>query len=306
MYFSKIRVTALLIMVFANASLAVAGTVLTFADNTSPSTSFPISPYNISHPGGFHHSTAMGVGAEFRMIDPSGNEGGGLPQLPGRDVYFGGEQWMFDNTGFMNGVAGTPGNNGATVTGEAPGFGVSSAPVSGSNPTISQKTFAAGAAFDFLAPTTTSLAGVTYGAAAIDLNLVSSELLVRFPVLELQWGNSWSPLGAADNDSSGSGDGVTFFGSIFNVASCGSGCTSFDYRLFAEETWDDIAAGLPGAGDAPDEDPLSIGFGGGGGWTFQWEVVGSGVQIVPIPAGIWLFGSGLLALAGISRRKKAA
>ena len=30
------------------------------------------------------------------------------------------------------------------------------------------------------------------------------------------------------------------------------------------------------------------------------------VQVVPVPAAVWLFGSGLLGLAGIARRKKAA
>ncbi len=30
------------------------------------------------------------------------------------------------------------------------------------------------------------------------------------------------------------------------------------------------------------------------------------VQVVPVPAAVWLFGSGLLGLAGITRRKKAA
>jgi hypothetical protein len=30
------------------------------------------------------------------------------------------------------------------------------------------------------------------------------------------------------------------------------------------------------------------------------------VRIVPVPAGVWLFGSGLLGLIGISRRKKSA
>ena len=53
----------------------------------------------------------------------------------------------------------------------------------------------------------------------------------------------------------------------------------------------------------------------GGEWNF--EALGSGglvsnlnnfylIQAVPVPAAVWLFGSGLLGLVGMARRKKAA
>jgi len=39
---------------------------------------------------------------------------------------------------------------------------------------------------------------------------------------------------------------------------------------------------------------------------FAWAVHEGDVGAVPVPAAVWLFGSGLLALVGIARRKKAA
>ncbi len=47
---------------------------------------------------------------------------------------------------------------------------------------------------------------------------------------------------------------------------------------------------------------FAIQVSGGG---FNLETVAMEVQTVPIPAAVWLFGSGLLGLVGIARRKKA-
>jgi len=43
-------------------------------------------------------------------------------------------------------------------------------------------------------------------------------------------------------------------------------------------------------------------FGGGGGWMLAEN---SDLFTVPLPAAVWLFGSGLIGLIGIARRKKA-
>jgi len=51
--------------------------------------------------------------------------------------------------------------------------------------------------------------------------------------------------------------------------------------------------------------------GGGQSWTSKvnslkvWAVHDGDISAVPVPAAIWLFGSGLIGLAGIARRKKA-
>jgi len=72
-----------------------------------------------------------------------------------------------------------------------------------------------------------------------------------------------------------------------------------------------LATGVPGFITAPGGvfDPNAIGnyqfaiqVSGGG---FNLETVAMEVQTVPIPAAVWLFGSGLLGLVGIARRKKA-
>jgi hypothetical protein len=38
---------------------------------------------------------------------------------------------------------------------------------------------------------------------------------------------------------------------------------------------------------------------------YSWAVHAGNVSPVPVPAAVWLFGSGLLGLIGIARRKKA-
>ena len=57
----------------------------------------------------------------------------------------------------------------------------------------------------------------------------------------------------------------------------------------------------------------SYGFNGAG-WIMATDVTGARVDIhgeitrapvVPIPAAVWLFGTGLLGLIGVARRKKA-
>ena len=71
-------------------------------------------------------------------------------------------------------------------------------------------------------------------------------------------------------------------------------------------------------------DNFILGLNDGSGWISDSAVVSLGanaysvtfgtganvievdVQIVPVPAAVWLFGSGLLGLVGIARRKKAA
>jgi len=69
------------------------------------------------------------------------------------------------------------------------------------------------------------------------------------------------------------------------------------------------AAALYGGGSIPGGIILSdSGFGGS--FDIDWSNTGSGVAdvapaAVPLPAAVWLFGSGLLGLVGMARRKKA-
>ena len=38
---------------------------------------------------------------------------------------------------------------------------------------------------------------------------------------------------------------------------------------------------------------------------YAWAVQSGDISAVPVPAAVWLFGSGLIGLAGFDRRKKA-
>jgi hypothetical protein len=264
---------------------AHASLVLTFTDSTA-----------VAAKPGACSGIAWTAGAEFRMCDPTGTQlGFGAPLQ--RNAIFGGETYSFNDTNLMTGVTGTPGNVGTTIAGTS-SFPGSAAPMANTNPSWQQNVFFGGPAFNLLAPITGSLASAAYGPGTYVGGVPTTGTNVPFifvPVLEAQWGGTWFPLGA----SSG---GVTFIADISNVMTVGS-TTTFDFHLFANECIDgEMAAGCSAGGGG--EDPGNVGFSG---WTFQWHQQGSGVYTapVPIPAAVWLFGSGLLGLVSLARRKKA-
>lgn len=51
----------------------------------------------------------------------------------------------------------------------------------------------------------------------------------------------------------------------------------------------------------PEGDPSGF-----GGVLYELNLQGSVVQTIPVPAAVWLFGSGLLGLVGVARRRKAS
>jgi hypothetical protein len=254
---------------------AHASLVLTFTDSTA-SAAIP----------GACSSIAWTAGAEFRFCDLSNVAlAGGVPLQ--KDTIIGGETYTFNDAGVMTGVTGTPGNLGTTSFGTA-SFPGSAAPAASTNPTWQQNAFFYGAAFSLLAPVQGSLAGSAYGPATYIGGTPANGTLIPFihaPVLEMQWAGTWFPLGQASG-------GVTFIADISNVVTLGN-TTTFDFHMFANEFID------------PAEDPLPACCGG---YTAQWHQQGSGAYTapVPIPAAVWLFGSGVLGLAGFARRKKAS
>ncbi len=258
-------------LAFGLASAGASASTLTFADNTTPAAA-PL-PFTIGA-GGFTtgYTAAFAAGKEFRMISPANNAPGGGGE---KSIYNGGEQWIFNGDsitgGTMTGVANTPSNPGAT------GFAGSAAPTAGTNPTLGQPAPFFGSPFNFLAPTTTSLAGTAYEPATLSFDSTDA-FTVHFNVMEAQWGGTWFPMGQDG------GVGITF--------NC-TGAHSGNFTCFAQHKITLL------------EDPGSAGFAT---WVAQWDITGtlSPTHPVPIPAAVWLFGSGLLGLVGIARRKRNA
>lgn len=217
---------------------------------------------------------------EFRMCDPTGDAlGGGNPR--DKESINGTESWSFEDSGVFTFIGDTATTGGISSTNIE--SGISSAAPNG-DIAIDQGAIFFSTEFAFLAPTQGSSAGDVYGEAIYtETSYTSFEIF--FPVLEAQWAGNPFPLGISDTDGDGVGDGITFFGTT-------DGST---FSMWAEHT---ITA---------EEDPANAGFIG---WTAQWYYVGDIVNIVvdpdfvPVPAAIWLFGSGILGLAGVARRRK--
>jgi len=257
------------------ASAAQASTI-TWIDSPGTSPTFgDLITNRTNNPGpGVPFSDAFAVSSEFRMVSPFNAIGGGGT----KDTIFGGETWTF---------AGDSSTGGHSMTGVGGGLPLNSgaanspvAPTAGTNEALLQAAPFFGPNFTFLAPTTTNLAGAAYGAGVMSFDSTDN-FTIFFNTLEAQWGGTYFPLGSVGTD--GDGLGITF--------EC-IGAISGNVHCQAEELID--AA----------EDPGAAGFAQ---WTAQWDMYGTlnPVHPVPVPAAVWLFGSGLVGLVGVARRKKA-
>jgi hypothetical protein len=250
----------------------------------------------------FDNSTAAGVngtdfnfscntsnflaGREFRMCDPTGALGGGIPAQ--KDTINGSESWSFAAgvTGLMTGVTNTANTAGLSPTVSSyidAGYVAGSADRNG-GPGMDQGADFFGGNFGFLAPYVGSDA-VTGAGNANDVPVApgvytatsATTFTLFFETLEAQWSGTHFSLG---RDSGG----ITFNGTTDGT----------NFSMYAEELID------------ASEDNGSAGFAG---WTAEWYYVGTidgfEAPAVPVPAAVWLFGSGLLGLVGVARRKKA-
>jgi len=263
---------------------------LSFSDNLSPgAAALPLTKAA---------NTPFDMSKEFRVVDADGTVPPSGSQT--KDVFNGSESWTFDGANIvgaeLTGVGGTPGNIGgstrAPITNSASGFPICSGANTAGCPTIQQTTnfLAPSLEFNFLAPVAGSETGNAFGPATIlEWNpSLSDGFKIRFPVLQFQWGDGNFLLGS-DYDPGTPGTlfnkalspGITFVGGLDNgVANT--------FRLYAEHTI---------TNDEPAIASYNL-------TTIQWEVVGTyGTSAVPLPAAVWLFGSGLLGLTGIARRK---
>ena len=91
--------------------------------------------------------------------------------------------------------------------------------------------------------------------------------------------------------------GINFFGDPAN----GSDIPLYQLEMVVSgelgEVTELVQEAFPGTWNNPDGDPIDV--------TFVNPEIRIGVAPIPVPAAVWLFGSGLLGLIGIARRKKA-
>ena len=192
--------------------------------------------------------------------------GGASSGFGEKSIVDGSQSWTFNDAGLMTAVAGTGTVPVAANQPPNPGVG-------GTGPGLFLNATFFGGDFGYLAPTVGSAVATTFGAASIQ-NIIGDTFEVKIPTMEAHWNGGIFTIGSTDPT------GVIF--------SC-SGYTSGAGQCTAEQI---IAA---------DED--SAGFVG------QYTEFDFGVSVatsaVPVPAAVWLFGSGLLGLVGVARRKKA-
>lgn len=100
----------------------------------------------------------------------------------------------------------------------------------------------------------------------------------------------------------------------FNMTSTANNITFFGAPIFENNGDTEVVASsathlnvpLPDLGLPDDYHLHPQGVGGGGGGSYQITMWGSTPAAVPVPAAIYLFGSGLIGLVGLARRKMKA
>lgn len=221
-------------------------------------------------------STEIGFDASFGSLQGEANPDFRVMMAPdilgggGEKAMSNGVSWNFSDTNnYLTSVTGSDITAGA-ATYQTNAGDSSAAPDGGVG--LFKNTAFNSAPMGFLAPTLGSAAGNAYGAASISGDTSGNGIFEIFlPVLEMQWVNAPHTLGKSNG-------GVTF--------NCTS--TAGNFECFSETR-------LALADD-------SLGFTGA---YFQFNVTGT-ISAVPVPAAVWLFGSGLIGLIGVAKRKRVS
>lgn len=212
------------------------------------------------------NSAAFVAGNEFRVASGGNFAGFGEKSITGDQVM----TWDFSmagNSGTMTAVAGTDIVPAAST--QPPVGGGHTA----SGPGLFQNATFFGGGFGFLAPLGNA---ADNGPATINFDSTDN-FTMTFPIMEAHWNGAIQMLGVVEG-------GITF--------SC-TGALGGTGNCTADSLID------------PSED--SAGFAGQyTQWDFAVSVDPAHVGAVPVPAAVWLFGSGLIGLVGVARRKKTA
>lgn len=209
---------------------------------------------------------------DFRVMNAGAVSGGGEKQIAP------GVSWTFDDvSGNLTSVAGSDLTPGCTYYCTTNG-GTTSALPGGGTGLLKAAPFL-GKPFGFLAPTVGSAAATAYGVGTVTGDTGGNgAFTISFPVLEAQWSGGIFTIGLTSNGRGGTG----------NTLDCTSVAGSF------------LCQGSTIIDSADD----TLGFAG---QEVQFMLTGTmPVTAIPVPAAAWLFGSGLIGLIGVARRKKTA
>lgn len=163
------------------------------------------------------------------------------------------------------------------------------------------------------------------GAMALSMGVASNASAIAFSITAMNFGSTSAASGIVDTDNLGTTFNGTFFSTpwtattqiAFTASGTWAGTSphgsfSYNFNLSAGQVafgaffdWSccrvPIIAIFNADGSAGPGVPMQVGPFPGQAPSWQGTVP----TAVPIPAAVWLFGSGLIGLAGFARRKKA-
>jgi hypothetical protein len=259
-----------------------AGVTLVFSNNATPE------PTPLPFSGGFGNSAFLqfATDSEFRLVTPYGS----AVNNGHKDVFFGGESWVFDDNGDMIAVSGTPLNSGhnadrADITSGLAGFPIcvsaNSCTTLQQNSSFLQPNFLLSA----IAPVVGTPTGNAFGQATVNTDLNAGTLTVTLPVIPIQWADTNYLPGSDPNPNpingdkfiEGAGPGVVLSGPITVTSAPGVNPVTFDFVLHGEHSLTRDEVSIPGFTNQ----------------LLQWELHGSGTTVaVPPPLSVNIVVSG--------------